>query len=212
MLPLIIDVNDPEQNGLIADFKSQGTASLPQSFNQDAAIEVWIRPVIENTDGTRTWDEDYLSDDDYYLTIGNPDDKATGGTFTLTGALGTCAAVAYNVSAAALQTAISTVVTSGACTVTLLSVGVYQIDWTANGAVAALTSSATLLQPACEITTTVVVAGSAGTKAQQVIEIRQSPMIEVTFTTEYAADEVSTTVIVAPTATSNSVQQFSFGS
>ena len=88
MLPLIIDVNDPNQDGLIADFNSQGTASLPDYFNQDAAIEVWIRPVIENTQNLRFWDDDFLTDDIYYLTVGNPDDRATGGTFTLTGALG----------------------------------------------------------------------------------------------------------------------------
>lgn len=211
MLPLIIDVNDPQQNGLIADFTSQGAATLPQWFNADTAVLLYVRPVTASTTETRLWDEDFTASDSCTLTIGNPDDRATGGTFTLTGALGTSAAMAYNISAAAMQTAISTVVTAGACTVTLISEGVYQIDWTANGAVSQLTSSATALTPSCTITANVVVAGSAGTKAQQVIEIKQSAIATVGISTAYTATAAAVTSITAQTNVKNQVTRVSFG-
>lgn len=215
MITLAVDTNSPNQTGFIPDVKSGGTGSVGEYFSQDSSMSLWIRPVVSSTANPLVpWVDDWVSADIYYLSIGAVDDRPTGGTFTLT-LTGAIAAQSYNVTAAALTTALSArSVTDGygALTVTLLSEGVYQVDWSTMIAVPAMTASATLLTPDSQITITQVRAGSGSTYAQQIIDIKQSAVASATISTAYATTDASATQITPPTDEYNSVWVVSFGS
>jgi hypothetical protein len=80
---------------------------------------------------------------------GVTDATPTDGTFTLTGAAGgTTSALAYNASAATVQTAVRASLTGyGAAVVSLISTGVYEVDRGATGAVSDLTGNGEGLVP-----------------------------------------------------------------
>ena len=214
MRSLIIDVNSPNQQGLLSDFTTGGTTDAGEYFNQDAEINLWIRPVIATENATLPWVDDYAAGDAYYLSIGNPDGRSTGGTFSISLSVSSTAQLAYNITAAALETALedlSIAVGYGALTVTLLTEGVFQVDWSTMVAVPALTGNSDSLIPACQIEVTQIRAGSGSTYAQQIIDIRQTPVATATLTTDYVETAASTTLLTSPTLTVNAVYSFSFG-
>lgn len=196
-LELIIDVNDQNQNGLLSDLQSATSIQLNEFFNGDTSINLTLQPVRRAQNGSR-FETDYVSDDTYYVQIGNVDDRATGGTFNLefTG-FANSGDVAHDVSAAALKTAIDATSTDagyGEVTVTMLQEGVYRVDWENNGSVPdALTPDATRLEPSCEVIVSITREGDASTPAQQIITIRQSPVASVTLTA--LATEVTMTSV-----------------
>jgi len=214
MITLNIDSNSPDQTGFIPEITSGGTGTVGEYFSQDASMALWIRPVVSSTANPLVpWVDDYVAGDVYYLSIGAVDDRATGGTFTLT-LTGAIAAQTYNVTAAALTTALSArSVTDGygALTVTLLTEGVYQVDWSTMVAVPAMTASATLLTPDCQITVTQVRAGSGSTYAQQIIDIKQSAVATATVSTPYVQVAPSSTINTVPNSTTNAILFVSFG-
>ena len=213
MITLNIDSNSPDQTGFIPEITSGGTGTVGEYFSQDASMALWIRPVVSSTANPLVpWVDDYESGDIYYLSIGAVDDRATGGTFTLT-LTGAIAAQVYNVTAAALTTALSArSVTDGygACTVTLLTEGVYQVDWSTMVAVPAMTASSTLLIPDSQITITQVRAGSGSTYAQQIIDIKQSPVATATVSTPYSQIPPQSSVNTVPGLTTNAILQVTF--
>ena len=214
MITLNIDSNSPDQTGFIPEITSGGTGTVGEYFSQDASMALWIRPVVSSTANPLVpWVDDYESGDIYYLSIGAVDDRATGGTFTLT-LTGAIAAQVYNVTAAALTTALSArSVTDGygALTVTLLTEGVYQVDWATMVAVPAMTASATLLTPDCQITVTQVRAGSGSTYAQQIIDIKQSAVASATVSTAFSPVTFTNELTTPPTTTENAVGTIDFG-
>ena len=213
MITLNIDSNSPDQTGFIPEITSGGTGTVGEYFSQDASMALWIRPVVSSTANPLVpWVDDYVAGDVYYLSIGAVDDRATGGTFTLT-LTGAIAAQVYNVTAAALTTALSArSVTDGygALTVTLLTEGVYQVDWSTMVAVPAMTASSTLLIPDSQITITQVRAGSGSTYAQQIIDIKQSAVATATVSTPYSQIPPQSSVNTVPGLTTNAILQVTF--
>jgi len=207
-LELIIDVNDQNQNGLLSDLKSATSIQLNEFFNGDTSIDLSLQPVRRTQDGSR-FETDWVSGDTYYVQVGNVDDRATGGTFNLEFAgFANSGDVAYNVSAAALKTAIDATSTDagyGAVAVTLLQEGVYLVDWLVAGEVPALESDATMLEPECEIIVSRTRNGSVSTKAQQIITIRQSAVASVTLTSEIAEATMTSVIDYEPSNQQNAV-------
>ncbi len=88
-------------------------------------------------------------------------------------------ALAYNISAATLQTALSAVSVTegyGALIVTLYDTGNYQIAWSNLGAVPVLYGGGGGLVPACTADVFSAVAGSATTRGVQSLELQQQPV------------------------------------
>jgi hypothetical protein len=213
MINIVIDTEAPNQKGYIPDFKASGTGSIGELFSQDAEMLMWVRPVVSSV--STPWTDDYEAGDVYHFAIGNPDDRATSGTFKLT-LSSESNALAFDVSAADLQSQISELSVDdgfGQVIATLLTSGVYQLDWQDFGVVPAMTGDADLLIPACEIRVTQVRAGSASEHAQQIIDIRQTPVASATITFGVELIDPTIEVVSAPnSAYTNAVIAVSFGS
>lgn len=82
-LPLIIDVNDPQQSGRLQAFDSTGASIEQDLVRGDINLAISIRPVVENTTGERPWNDDFIAGDTFQVAIGTPDKTPTGGTFDL---------------------------------------------------------------------------------------------------------------------------------
>ena len=211
-LDLIIDVNDQEQNGLLADLQTATPVQLSQFFNSDEKIALELQPV-RRQDAGNPFVSDWETDDDYEIKIGNANERATGGTFVAQFAgHAASSATPYNATAEEMNEAIDATSTDagfGSVSVSLVKEGVYLVDWLTNGAVTAIPFDASLLEPSCEITVTRTKHGSVSTKAQQLIEIKQAPVAEVTLSTPSTEVEMTATLSYPPTDTQNAVWEVS---
>jgi hypothetical protein len=221
-LELIIDVNDANQAGLYQDFLTSTRISPSDMVRGDKTLAVTIRPVhssATNTEpGGRPWDDDYASGDSFILAIGLADQVPTGGTFKLTISASSTGLtlLAYNISAANLQTPLSAAsVTQGYGTLTVTNpvAGVYVVTWsTPNTLVPAIVADATNLLPNCEIIVSVIKAGNetATTVAQQIIAIRQQNVALSQPAVALPAAGVTVTYDQVASATQNSIARISF--
>lgn len=204
MLNLLINTADPEQDGLLDSFFSSGKAISQDLVRNDKVLAFQIVPVVPSDRETQLWDADHLSTDTYLVAVGNEDEPPTGGTWPLTLGANTATAIAYNVTAAALETALMAA-GFGTLTVSLLQAGVYQVTWTANGAVAQMTSGANTLTPDAGVTINVVAAGSVSTQAVQVITLRQSVVAAAAPATQLPAAGIAATIARAGSGTENKI-------
>lgn len=85
MTPLIVDTTNPDQNGLLVSFYSQGLG-IEQDFVRGdikwAFMHRPVMPTIRNAPN-QPWDDDFQTGDTFQVAIGNPDEPPTGGTFTI---------------------------------------------------------------------------------------------------------------------------------
>jgi hypothetical protein len=208
-LTLIVDTTDQQQNGLYADWLTQTPVSAGEFFNADTEIDLSIQPVKPTTTGAIPWESDWVADDVYYVQIGNPDDRATGGHYALEfPGFASSGNIDYNATASQVRTGINATSQDagyGTVTVTKLLDGVYRVDWDSNGTVPALTPDATLLEPSCEVLVKRTRNGDASTPAQQIISIRQTAVASATLTTEIIEIPMAVYNLYPPTNTRNSV-------
>lgn len=114
---------------------------------------------------------------------------ATSGTFTLTAATATTAAIPYNASAQAVEDALNALNSNTGAfgslvAVTKLAAGSYRVIFDEPGARTEFGGTSIDLAPESEVTAATAVVGSATIRAQQVIQISQQPAIYTeTFTT-----------------------------
>ena len=215
MITLNIDSNSPDQTGFIPEITSGGTGTVGEYFSQDASMALWIRPVVSSTANPLVpWVDEYESGDIYYLSIGNPDDRPTSGTFILSyEGISSMTAMAYNITAAAMKAIIDPISQGfgdGTVTVTLLVEGVYQIDWANATTVAAFTSNAANLIPESQVLVTQVRAGGGSENAQQIIDVRQSAVATATVSTPYSQIPPQSSVNTVPGLTTNAILQVTF--
>ena len=149
----------------------------------------------------------------FKLAAGEIDATPTGGTFTLTGAAGgTTAAIAYNASAATVQTEVRAALTGfGAATVTGDAGGPWLIDRGATGAVSDITGTATALVPSGS---TVVIVnaqdGNASVNEQWEVSLsRALPMLQTSWSATASAT-VNVTLVQSGSATANKVYSVSW--
>jgi len=215
MITLNIDSNSPDQTGFIPEITSGGTGTVGEYFSQDASMALWIRPVVSSTANPLVpWVDEYESGDIYYLSIGNPDDRPTSGTFILSyEGISSMTAMAYNITAAAMKAIIDPISQGfgdGTVTVTLLVEGVYQIDWANATTVAAFTSNAANLIPESQVLVTQVRAGGGSENAQQIIDVRQAAVATATVSTPYSQIPPQSSVNTVPSLTTNAILQVTF--
>lgn len=207
-LNLIVNVEDPNQDGLLVSFDSPG-AGIEQDFVRgDVSLALTHRPVVPSITSTRPWDDDNLSTDTYQIGIGNKDTPPTSGTFPLTVNATTLTSIAFDVSAATLTTNLSATSTTagyGNVTVLKLNDGIYKVTWTSNGAVPAMTSGTNTLGPVSTVSIQVLADGSASTQAQQLVSLRQSPVAYCEPSTQLPAAAIAASVTQAGDGTHNKI-------
>ncbi|WP_395753316.1 hypothetical protein [Prosthecobacter sp.] len=177
---------DVPNRRLIRDFFSN-LEILPRALIQGDTVHLRIIAVEPNigSDPSRPWR--YVSlPTSVYFGIGPVGVGPTLGTFTLTFGADTTTALAYNITAAALQTALNalaSITSAGGVDVTGPDSGPYQVVFRSNGSRADITGNADLLYPLSTIQTYKARAGDAGTPEIQVIVIdRQPAALAETFT------------------------------
>lgn len=124
------------------------------------------------------------------LGIGTIGSVPTAGTFTVTYGANTTAALAYNITASALSTAINalaSVISAGGVTIVGSAGGPWTITFVTPGVISTLFAvNATLLNPTSLGLTSVVVTGTVAVPEVQAITLIQSPAAsQVTWTTVY---------------------------
>jgi hypothetical protein len=163
---------------LVRDFFSN-LEIVPRPLIQGDTVHLRIIGVEPNIGGdpTRPWRYVPLPTS-IYFGVGPVGAKPTLGTFTLTFGADTTAALAYNITAAALETALNalaSVISAGGLDVTGPDSGPYQLVFRSNGSRADLTGNADLLYPLSTIQNYEARAGDAGTPEIQVLVIDRQP-------------------------------------
>jgi len=209
-LNLIIDTNDQDQNGLLIDFSNPGRNTDDSQFvRNDKSLAFSIRPVIASGNSARPWIPDHLSSDTYQVAIGLTDDPPTSGDWNISIGAQAVTGIAWNVTAPALQTALSAAWVAAsypAVTVTQLSPQTFRVKANSNGTVPSMTTTATNnLSPDSVVSIVVEQAGSGSTPAIQVIQLRQTPVAYATPTTQLPAASVTATVKQSGSATKNKI-------
>lgn len=123
-----------------------------------------------------------------YVGIGTPGQRPASGTFTLTWGADTTSALAYNASAATVQTALNalaSITSAGGVTVSASTDGgPYQITWNTAGSRAAITGEPAALYPLSVVTVYTDREGTVSLREIQVISLDRNPAaLAQTFTT-----------------------------
>lgn len=214
-LPLILDINDPQQQGLLADFLTGTPTQISSLVRNDVALSLLVRPVQASISGERLYDDVFEDGDQIRVAIGLPDEPATGGTMDLSiDGIGTgLSGLDYNISANDLETPLSAASVTGgnpALSVELLSEGVYQIDGTTNGFIPQISVTSTNLRPVCNAISSVIIPGDGSTKGQQILVIKQSPVAQSQPNTPLPDAGVSATYDQVATSNQNAIVRISF--
>lgn len=215
-LDFIFQTDSNSRDQLIPDILSRTTQSVNSEVRDDRILAFTIQPVVASN-GRTPWLPDWVNTDTFQLAIGLADQTPTSGTFKLTVNVTTTGltALAYNVSAAALQTPLSAAFVAegkSACTVTLLATGVYRVLANSNGAVTTgfLVGDPTNLNPTCSVFINEDSLGSASAPYDFLIALRQAPMCYATATTALPATGVSVATTQTGSSTQNRIQTISF--
>lgn len=219
-LRLIVATDDPTHSRLYVGYDSIKTQSIYGQVRDDQQIALSIEPVVSAPLGS---DSLFLSDadaaDTYEVGIGVADQPPTSGTFELTVAGSTTGmtALPFDVNAASLQTVISAAMVAGgkpACTVTAVGTlgGAFAINATANGAIptGTITSDASNLFPNCDVAINEISLGSAGTKYQIILALRQQPHVLAFPSTLLPATVLSVDITQVASAVLNAVNTVEF--
>lgn len=189
---------DTQNKRLIRDFFSN-VPIVPQPFVQGDTINARIIGVEPNIGGdpTRPWR--YVSlPTSVYLGLGPVGEAPTLGTFKLTYGADTTTDLAYNITAAALETALNaltSITSAGGIDVTGPDSGPYQIVFRSNGSRTAITGNADLLYPLSSIQVYEARAGDAGTPEIQVVVIDRQPAALAQTFTAIAAPGITITTL-----------------
>ena len=206
---LIVNVTDPEKNGLLVSFDNNIPQTAPLFVRNDS-VPINLRFVQPSITSTRSWDDLDLSTADVILALGQYDRTPTSGVFTVTFGANTTSELAYDISASALATALNalaSVISAGGVTVSLTTTGVYFIEFVSNGAQTAFSGDGTGLNPASSIVVSTVVPGTSSTPEIQVLQLRANPYASTnTWTSLPVADSIVTEIAPGSVSTQN-IQQ-----
>jgi hypothetical protein len=185
---------------LIRDFFSN-LEIIPRPMIQGDTVHLRIIGVEPNigSDPTRPWRYVPLPTA-LYFGLGPVGVGPTLGTFTLTFGADTTSPLAFNISSAALTTALNalaSITTAGGVDVTGPNSGPFQIVFRTNGAQSNISADADLLYPLSGIQTYDARAGDAGTPAIQVLVIDRQPAALAQTFTVIAAPGITITTLEA---------------
>lgn len=219
-LRFICATDDPDHYALYKSYASDQRANPFGQVRNDKTIAFTVEPVISNPPSTiPIFAADFEDDDTFQVAIGLPDQPATGGTFNLTvaGSSTNLTGLAYNVSAAALQTPFNAAMAAHGpaypqATITLTATGVYRIIANTNGAIPSGTieTDAGSLFPSCSVTVLELSLGDTLEKYILELVVKQTPFALATPTTLLDDITISASVTQSLSATAQAINQISF--
>lgn len=189
---------DVPNRRLVRDFFSN-LEIAPRPFTQGDTVNVRIIGIEPNIGGdpTRPWR--YVSlPTSMYLGLGPVGESPTLGTFTLTYGADTTSALAYNITAAALETALNalaSITSAGGIDVTGPDNGPYQIVFRSAGSRTAITGNADLLYPLSSIQVYEARPGDGSAPEIQVVVIDRQPAALAETFTAIAAPGITVTTL-----------------
>lgn len=178
-LELIIDVTDSEKQGILQGFDSVASKPATILFRNDGE-NLLLRFVKPSSGSTRPWDDiASISTAVVAVGVGVYDLVPTSGTFTLTFGANTTTALAYNISASALSTALNllaSIIAAGGVTVAAgTNASEWVITFISTGLQALITGNGSLLLPGSNVAVYEEQAGSGSLQEVQVIGLLQIP-------------------------------------
>lgn len=212
-------VGAPTLEYIAADYFTPGPSISPDEVRNDKSVAFSVQPVFENPQGSAVpYSPDFEDTDTFSMALGNPDETPTGGNVDLEVGSTTSGLtnLAYNIPAATLQTALNAALTTETkplCSVVLLEAGAYEITGASNGAIATgffSVTNAALLYPTSNAFFAEGSLGSATSRYQVMLIMRQAPMCYAEPTTVLDAADVQIVPVQAGAADANKIQRISF--
>jgi hypothetical protein len=181
---------------------------VPLLIRNDTLV-VNLRTVQPSALPNQNWDDVDLSTAAVVLGIGEYDKSPTGGTFPLTYGANTATALAYNITAAAVSTALNalaSVISAGGVTVADGGTGIYTVTFSSVGARTLISSGTNTLTPASQVIISQLTAGDAGTAEVQVIRLAASLYATCSTWSAFASAADAVTVLAAGSGSTQNIQ------
>jgi hypothetical protein len=205
-LNLLINIQDANKAGLVSDFSSRVPATLPFLIQNDV-IGVSLRFLQPATTGA-AWTDINYSTAVVTMGIGEASAFPQSGTFTLTYGANTTSALAYNVSASAVASALNalaSITSAGGVTVTSPKTGAYVITFSSAGVRTAISGTSSLF-PNTSIVDSEVVAGTVSVPEVQIIQLVVNPYCLNTTWAQFSSAAAQVAVIAAGSGSTQNVQ------
>ena len=206
--PLIIDT---DKGDILSSFRSAVTIPA-KSVVQGDTLRLLVRAVRPHPQAqaavTQLW-QDVPLPNQVYVGIGVIGREPTSGTFTLTFGANTTSAIAYNASAATVQTALNalaSITSAGGVTVTGVAGGPWQVVFTTAGARAALSANVDALYPISQATIYTARDGTSELAEIQVISLECQPAALASSFSDFPAAAVTITELQTGSAGVPTVQ------
>ena len=178
-LPTLKFFIDPTNNQAYYGLNDNTVITDPYFFYGDTkTIELYLRRTVNGTNELITWP----SSPGIKVSIGPIDDVPTAGTFTVTYGANTTAALAYNVTPIALQTALNglaSITSAGGVVVTKVGDN-YNIEFNNNGDRTAFTANTGALFPLSTSIISVVQDGTSTSPEIVILHLRQTSVVNAT--------------------------------
>lgn len=208
-LDLIVDVTSPSKTGILQSFDNNLPADFP-TFVRNDEIPVTLRAVRPSKVTNRPWDDIDLSAAETVLAIGEFDGVPTSGGWTATYGANTTGSLSFDISAAALQTALNllaSIISAGGVTVTEPVDGFYLILFNVAGSRTAFSTTYSGLSPASVAVVSEIIAGDGSTYEQQSIQLVRSPYAMISSWSFSPVASATITQVTAGTVSSPETQQ-----
>ena len=205
-LELLVNLDD---GTFPRDFYTAITRTLP-TLKQSDTVNLKISAVKPTREAEFPWKYVDISSASVVAAIGQPGEGVDSGTFTVTFGANTTAALAYNITAAALDTALNalaSVTSAGGVTVTGSTGGPWKIGFDAVGAQGLFSVDVTSLVPEAEAYVSEMVVGDGSTKEVQFIQIEETPLALTNSFSSLPSAAVTVNQITDGSATNNEIQR-----
>jgi len=178
-LPTLKFFIDPTNNNAYYGLNDNTVITDPYFFYGDTkTVELYLRQTVNGTNQLITWP----ASPSIKVSIGPIDDAPTAGTFTMTYGGNTTTALAYNITAAAMQTALNllaSITSAGGVVVTKVGDN-YSIAFNATGDRTAFTANTGGLFPLSTAVISVVQDGTGSVPEIVIFHARQSSVVNAT--------------------------------
>ena len=217
-LNLRFRTDTPARDQITDSYFGTNTSQVSSEVRADVNLNITVEPIVLNPSGVGSlYLPDWIDTNTVQVAIGIADQSPTGGTFKLTAGATTTGllTLAYNISAASLQTPLSAAFVTEAkpaCTVALVATGVYSITGNSNGAIPTgfLIGDGDLLLPDGTALVIENDLGSASTVYKLLLVIRASPFCYAEPSTPLPTAGVTLTTTAAGSSTTNKIQKIGF--
>lgn len=211
----LINAADPERLGLLQALDADVTFAPPSLVRNDT-FPAEIRLLIPGRDEGVIWKDLAAAGGTLAVGIGESDTYPTGGTFQLdyNGSTTGLTALAYNISASSLSTALNAnaaVTAAGGVTVELIGTAgsggaLYAISFVTVGAKTLLVGTGTSLTPSSTVSVSRAVTGTASVKEVQTVRLLRAPYaFSSDWTLTSPSGSVTVTALAAGSMTTRAV-------